>query len=67
MRRTDDSDIVFGGLKFPESDIDGDTTLTFGLELVENPCVLEGAFAQLSGFLFHVVSVAVCDCCGRKR
>ena len=28
---------VFGGLELPESDIDGDTTLTLSLELVEHP------------------------------
>lgn len=31
-----------GGFELPESDIDGDTTLTLGLELVKNPRVLEG-------------------------
>ena len=30
-------DHVLGGLELPESDIDGDTTLTLGLELVKNP------------------------------
>ena len=47
----DDGDIVLGGLELPESDIDGDTTLTLGLELVQNPSILEGALAQLSSFL----------------
>ena len=49
--RTNDSDIVFGSLEFPEGDIDGDTTLALGLQLIEDPCVLEGALAQLGGFL----------------
>ena len=30
-------DHVLWGLELPESDIDGDTTLTLGLELVKNP------------------------------
>jgi hypothetical protein len=30
-------DHEFGGLELPESDIDGDTTLTLGLEFVEHP------------------------------
>ena len=30
-------DHVLGGLELPEGDIDGDTTLTLGLELVKNP------------------------------
>ena len=34
---TNDGDIVLGGLELPESDIDGDTTLTLSLELVKNP------------------------------
>ena len=48
---TNDGDIVLGGLELPESDIDGDTTLTLGLELVKNPGILEGALSELSGFL----------------
>jgi hypothetical protein len=48
---TNDSDIVLGSLKLPEGNINGNTTLTLSLELVQNPCVLEGAFAQLGGFL----------------
>ena len=51
VRHTDDSDVVLGGLELPESDIDGDTTLTLGLELVKNPRILEGTLAELSGFL----------------
>ena len=50
----DDGDHVLGGLELPESDIDGDTTFTFGLQLVQNPGILEGALAQLSGFLYGV-------------
>ena len=37
-----DSDIELVGLEFPQSNIDGDTTLTLGLEFVQNPGVLEG-------------------------
>ena len=47
----DDGDHVAGSLEFPESDINGDTTLTLGLELVQNPGILEGAFAEFSSFL----------------
>jgi hypothetical protein len=36
-----DGDHVFGGLELPEGDIDGDTTLTLGLELVQNPGIFE--------------------------
>jgi hypothetical protein len=30
----DNSNVVLGGLELPEGDIDGDTTLTLGLEFV---------------------------------
>ena len=32
------SDHELGGLELPEGDIDGDTTLTLSLQLVEDPC-----------------------------
>lgn len=51
IEHTNDGDIVLRGLELPESDIDGDTTLTLGLELVKNPCVLEGTLAEFGGFL----------------
>merc|ERR1719219_841037 len=37
----DDGDIVLGCLELPESNVDGDSSLALGLQLVENPCVLE--------------------------
>lgn len=50
-QHTNDGDIVARSLELPESNIDGDTTLTLGLELVKNPGVLEGTLTELSGFL----------------
>jgi hypothetical protein len=35
----------------PESDIDGDTTLTLSLELVQNPGILERTLSKFVGFL----------------
>jgi hypothetical protein len=35
-----DGDLELGGLELPQSDIDGDTTLTLSLELVKNPGIL---------------------------
>lgn len=32
-----DSDVVLGSLELPEGNVDGDTTFTLSLELVENP------------------------------
>lgn len=46
---TNDGDIVLGSLELPEGNVDSDTTLTLGLELVEDPGVLEGTLAKLGG------------------
>jgi hypothetical protein len=50
-RHTNDGDIVLGSLELPERNVDGDTTLTLGLQFVEDPCVLEGTLTELGGFL----------------
>jgi len=50
-RHTNDGDVVLGRLELPERNVDGDTTLTLGLQLVKNPCVLEGTLAEFGGFL----------------
>ena len=42
-----DGDVELGSLKLPESDIDGDSTLTLGLQFVKNPCVLERSLTHL--------------------
>jgi hypothetical protein len=39
--RVHDEKTDLRGLELPESNVDGDTTLTLGLELVKNPGVLE--------------------------
>lgn len=49
--RVDDGHVVLRSLELPEGNIDGDTTLTLSFELVENPGILEGTLAELSGFL----------------
>lgn len=65
IRHTDDGDVVLGSLELPEGDIDGDTTLTLGLELVKNPGILEGTLAELSGFLLLIVSImSLCEATG---
>ena len=51
----DDRHVVLGGLKLPESDVDGDTTLTLSLQLVQHPGVLEGALAGLLGLLLELL------------
>ncbi len=52
---TDDGDVVLGGLKLPERDIDGDASLALRLELVKHPCILERALARLGGFLLELL------------
>lgn len=39
-----DGNIVLGGLELPQGDIDGNTSLSLGLELIENPGI-RGAFS----------------------
>ena len=49
------------GLEFPESNIDGDTTFTFGLEFVQNPGVFEGTFTHFLGFLLELFDSSLID------
>merc|ERR1712088_1028148 len=56
-----DGDLELVGLKLPESNVDGDTPLPLGLELVEDPSVLEGPFAHLSGFLLELLDGPLVD------
>lgn len=58
---TDDGNIVLGSLELPESDIDSDTTLTFSLELIEHPGILEGTLAQLGSFLLELLDRCVLE------
>lgn len=64
-KHTNDGDIVLWSLELPESNINGDTTLTLGLEFVKNPCVLERTLAQLGGFLWRELALCrtKCVCC----
>ena len=50
----DDGDVVLGRLKLPEGDVDGDTTLTLGFQLVENPGIFERALSEFSSFLLEL-------------
>ena len=60
-RGIDDGHVVLGGLKLPESDVDGDTTLTLGLQFVQHPGVLEGALAGLLGLLLELLDGPLVD------
>jgi hypothetical protein len=44
-------EVILGGLELPEGNIDGDTSVSFGLELVHNPSILERSLSLFSGFL----------------
>lgn len=46
-RGINDGDVEFGGFELPQGNIDGDTTLAFSLKFVQDPGILEGAFAHL--------------------
>jgi len=57
----DDGDVVVLGLELPQGNIDGDTTLTLGLELVQHPGIFEGALAHLLGFLLELLDDTLVD------
>merc|ERR1719446_1499070 len=57
----DDGDVVLGSLELPESDIDGNSTLTLSLQFVQNPRVLEGALAHLLSFLLELLNGSLVD------
>jgi len=56
-----DGDVVVLGLELPQSNVNGDTTLTFSLEFVQNPGILEGALAHLLGFLLELLNDTLVD------
>jgi len=57
----DHSEIVLGGLELPESDINGDTTLTLGLEVIKDPGVLERGLAELGSLLLELLDGTLVD------
>jgi len=57
----DDGDFVFGGLEFPEGDIDGDTSFSLGLQLVQNPSVFERTFTHFGGFFLEFFDGSLVD------
>ena len=60
-RGVNDSHVVLGHLELPESDVNSDSTLTLGLQLVEHPGLLEGALAHLLSFLFKLLDGSLVD------
>ena len=51
-----DGDIVLGSLELPESNINGDTSLTLSLQLVQHPGILEGSLARLGRLLLELLN-----------
>merc|ERR1719162_775216 len=56
-----DGEDGLGGLEFPECDINGDTSLSLGLELVEDPSVFERSFTHFFGFLLELGNGSLID------
>lgn len=49
----DNGEVEFGGFEFPKSNIDGDSSFTFGLKFVQDPGVFEGSFAHFVSLFFE--------------
>lgn len=62
-----DGDVVLGGLELPESNIDGDTTLSLGLELVKYPGIFERALSEFVGFLLELLDGSYGRMIGKRR
>lgn len=56
-----DGDVVLRGLELPESDINGDTSLSLSLKLVKNPSVLERTLSKLVGLLLELLDGSLID------
>merc|ERR1712117_797029 len=60
-RSIDDGDKELLSVELPQSNVDGDTTLTLGLQLVQHPGVLEGTLAHLLSFLLELLDGTLVD------
>lgn len=57
----DNGEVVLGGFEFPEGDIDGDTSFSLSLQLVQDPSVLEGTLTEFVGFLLELFDGSLID------
>jgi len=57
----DDGEVVFRRLELPEGNVDGDSSLSLGLELVQDPGVLEGGLSDFLGFLLELLNGSLVD------
>merc|ERR1719244_427411 len=60
-RGINDGDIVLGGLELPESNIDGDSSLTLSLQFVKNPGILEGSLSRFLRLLLGLLNGSLVD------
>ncbi|KAL7077540.1 hypothetical protein ACQ4LE_003429 [Meloidogyne hapla] len=69
-------DVVLGGFELPKSNVDGNTTFTLGLQLVQhlnlrksieepkklsNPCIFERSLSHFLGFLLELLNCPLID------
>merc|ERR1719260_208492 len=54
-------DVVLGSLELPEGNVDGDATVALGLQLVQDPGILEGTLARLLGLLLELLNCPLVD------
>ena len=57
----DDGENSLLRLELPEGDINGDTSLTLSLELIENPSVLERSLARFGGLFLELLNGSLVD------
>ena len=53
--------IILAGLKFPQVDINGDTTLMLSFHFVQDPGIFEGALSHLSSLLLEYFNCSLVD------
>ena len=55
-RGINDGELETRSLELPKGNIDGDTTLTLGLEVIKNPGVFERGLTKLGSFLLELLN-----------
>merc|ERR1712012_662745 len=60
-RSINDGHIILGSLKLPQSNINGNTSLTLSLQFVKNPGILEGSLARLGRLLLELLNGSLVD------
>jgi hypothetical protein len=50
-----DGAVILVGFELPEGDIDGDTSFSFSLKVIQDPSVLERSLTHLVGLFFELL------------